>query len=98
MHSITHYINQIRLFESTVEMNSAHFKATHKYLVKVFFNRTNKQKDEFEQQILLHNTQLINLLVMRDVLNYHVSRSVTQAEKNDRAKVTKFSESLNLFK
>ena len=98
LHSVTHYVNQIRLFGSAVGMNSAYFEATHKYLVKVFFNRTNKQKDEFEQQILLHNTWLINLLVMRDVLNYHASRSVTQAEKNNRAKVTKSSESLNLSK
>ncbi len=98
LHSITHYINQIRLFGSAVGMNSAHFKVTHKYHMKVFFNRTNKQKDEFEQQILLHNTWLINFLAMKDVLDYCVSRSVTQAEKDDRAKVTKFSESLNLFK
>ena len=56
LHSVTHYVDQIRLFESAVGMDSAHFEAMHKYLVKAFFNQTNKQKDEFEQQILLHNT------------------------------------------
>src|SRR5947207_7397372 len=35
---------------------------------------------------------------MRDVLDYRARRSVTQAEKNDRAKVTKPSEPLNLAK
>ena len=96
LHSVTHYVDQIRLFSSAVRMDSAHFEAAHKYLVKVFFNQTNKQKDKFEQQILLHNTQLINLLAMRDVLDHCVSRRVTQAEKDDRAKVTKPSEPLNL--
>jgi hypothetical protein len=28
LHSITHYVDQIRLFESAVEMNSAHFEAS----------------------------------------------------------------------
>ncbi len=98
LHSVTHYVDQIRLFGSAVGMDSAHFEAAHKYLVKAFFNRTNKRKDEFEQQILLHNTRLTNLLAMRDVLDYRASRSVTQAEKNDRAKVTKPSEPLNLSK
>ena len=35
---------------------------------------------------------------MKNVLNYHVSKNITQTEKNNRAKVIKFSESLNLFK
>ena len=98
LHSITYYVNQIRLFENAVEMNSAYFEIMHKYFVKAFFNWINKWKDEFEQQILFHNIQLINLLAMRDVLNYHASKNVTQTEKNNKVKVTKFFKSLNFFK
>ena len=79
-------------------MDLTHFKATYKYLIKAFFNRTNKQKDEFEQQILFYNIQLTNLLAIKDVLDYYVSRNVTQAEKNNRAKVIKSFKSLNLSK
>ncbi len=86
------------MFESAIKMNSAYFEVTYKYLMKAFFNQTNKQKNEFEQQILLHNIWLINLLAMRDILNYHTNRNIIQTEKNNKAKVTKSSELLNLFK
>ena len=98
LHSITYYIDQIRLFESAIEMNSTHFEVVYKYLVKAFFNQINKWKNEFKQQILFYNIQLINFLVMRDVLNYHVSRNVMQTEKNNKIKMTKFFKSLNFFK
>ena len=35
---------------------------------------------------------------MRDILNYHANRSVTQTEKNDKAKMIKSFKSLNLSK
>ena len=35
---------------------------------------------------------------MRDVLDYRASRSITQAEKNDKAKMIKSFKSLNLSK
>jgi len=96
LHSITHFVDQIRLFGSAVGIDSAHFEAAHKYLVKAFFDRTNKRKNEFEQQILLHNTRLTNLLAMRDVLNYRTSKRVTQAENDITVKVTKSSRPLDI--
>ena len=38
LHSITHFVDQIRLFGSAVGIDSVHFEAAYKYLVKAFFD------------------------------------------------------------
>jgi hypothetical protein len=63
-------------------MDSSHFEAAHKYLIKAFWDRTNKYKDEFEQQILHHNIRLTNVLAMVDYFNHAANITATAVEKN----------------
>ncbi len=54
-HIISHYKELIELYESVEDFDIEHFKATHKYLVKCFYQLMNK-RESFEIQIMQHNT------------------------------------------
>ncbi len=43
-HAISHFIQYIRDYGSVVNYNTAHSKTAYKYLLKAFYNRTNKNK------------------------------------------------------
>jgi hypothetical protein len=48
LHVLTHYTEYIRLFGNAIGMDNSHFKTAHKYLIKAFWDWTNKYKDKFE--------------------------------------------------
>ncbi len=48
-HAISHFVQCIRDYCNVVNYNTAHNKAAHKYLLKAFYNRTNKK--EYNSQI-----------------------------------------------
>ncbi len=42
-HAISHFVKCIWNYDSAVNYDTAHSKAAHKYLLKAFYNRTNKK-------------------------------------------------------
>ena len=44
-HVMNHYIKFIRLYDSVDQFDISHMKATHKYLMKIFYQRTNKNEN-----------------------------------------------------
>ena len=44
-HVMNHYIKFIRLYDSVDQFDISHIKMTHKYLMKIFYQRTNKNEN-----------------------------------------------------
>ena len=65
-HAVTHFAQCIRDYGSAVNYDTAHSKAAHKYLLKAFYNRTNKK--EYDAQIWQHNVRHTNVIAMKDVI------------------------------
>ncbi len=65
-HAISHFVHCIRDYGSAVNYDTAHSKGAHKYLLKAFYNRTNKK--EYDSQIRQHNVRHTNIIVMKDVI------------------------------
>ena len=79
LHIITHYENFIRLYGSAQCFDTCYDEAAHKFLLKEFYKRTNKNKG-FESQILEHNIRWVKTKAMTDLLNFRYSRRRTSAE------------------
>ncbi|KAI9640247.1 hypothetical protein NHQ30_011297 [Ciborinia camelliae] len=65
-HALSHYTQCIRRFGGLDGYNTDAWEAAHKYLLKEFFNRTNKGKT-YNSQLAVHNTKLTNMLGMASV-------------------------------
>ena len=65
-HAISHFVQCIRDYGSAVNYDTAHSEAAHKYLLKAFYNRTNKK--EYDLQIWQHNVRHTNIITMKDVI------------------------------
>ena len=53
-------------YGGAINNNTAHSEATHKYLLKAYYNRTNKK--EYNLQIWQHNICYSNIFAMMDVI------------------------------
>ena len=65
-HAISYFVKCIRDYSSAVNYDTAHSEAAHKYLLKAFYNRTNKK--EYDSQIWQHNVRHTNIIAMKDVI------------------------------
>ncbi len=65
-YAISHFVQCIWDYGSAVNYNTTHSKAAHKYLLKAFYNRTNKK--EYDLQIRQHNVRYTNIIVIKDVI------------------------------
>ena len=65
-YAVTHFAQCIRDYSSAVNHDTAHSKAVHKYLLKVFYNRTNKK--EYHAQTRQNNVRHTNVIVMKKVI------------------------------
>ena len=65
-HAISHFIQCIQDYGSAINYNTAHSEAAHKYLLKTFYNKTNKK--EYKLQIWQCNVRHTNIIVMKDVI------------------------------
>jgi hypothetical protein len=86
-HVLTHYAGFIRQYGACDGYDSAHMEAAHKYLVKTFYNRTNK-RDDFQEQIIWHNTRRINMLAMQDKISHATIKKMSSADDKEDAKVS----------
>jgi hypothetical protein len=94
-HIMTHYTSFIQDFGAADNFDTEHSEAGHKYHVKDFYGRTNKQHG-YEGQICLHNTRRINILAMEDVLFHDHSRHTTQRNNQITAQVSAPAREINL--
>lgn len=88
LHVMTHYVDFIRLYGSAQGYDTCYSEAAHKFLVKDFFSRTNKNRG-FEEQILHHNTRRNNMAAMADVLLFTQTNPRTQVDVDSQIQVTK---------
>lgn len=79
-HVMIHYEQCIKYFESVVEMNNSYDENAHKFIIKNFYARINRNRD-FNEQILFYNIRRHNILVMNDVLLHAWFRSITTTNK-----------------
>ncbi len=97
-YGISHFVQCIRNYGSAVNYNTAHSEAVHKYLLKAFYNKTNKK--EYDLQIRQHNVRHTNIIVMKDVILV-VERGeellvMENADKTAIAEVVKMSSAIDL--
>jgi hypothetical protein len=79
-HMLSHYAEFIRRFGAPNGFDTEHLEAPHKFLLKQFYDRTNKN-DEYLIQIAEHNTRANNLKAMAHrVLFYFTTTSEINIE------------------
>ena len=96
-HVMTHYTSFIRDFGAADNYDTEHSEAGHKYHVKDFYGRTNKNRG-YQGQICLHNTRRMNMLAMEDVLFHDQSGHSTQGNNQIKAQVSVPTREMNLNK
>ena len=80
-HAITHMSDFIREYGSAPSINSDQGETAHKFSIKDFLSRTNKNHG-YNKQILLHNIRQQNILTINDILLYTRSQKITQADED----------------
>ena len=76
-HGMLHYSDHVNNFGTMNGYNTAHFKANHKFVLKLFYNRINK-RENFLKQLVWHNQQRIKTLAMKEtVTSFHRSKDFT---------------------
>ena len=76
MHNLIHYIYFIRKFNVLFFMNIAIYEINYIDYFKKSFKRTNKRFD-YEKQLLIHDTRLLNFSTMIDLTIYKQNRVET---------------------
>ena len=66
LHATSHFVQCIRDYGSTVNYDTTHSKVAHKYLLKAFYNKTNKK--QYDTQIQQHNIRHTNVIAIKDVV------------------------------
>jgi len=67
LHIMIHYAQHICQYDSANNIDTEYSEIVYKFLIKIFFNQTNKHKS-FQQQLLLHNTYHLNLTAMKNLI------------------------------
>ncbi len=65
-HAMTYFVKYIRDYGSAINYDIAHSEAAHKYLLKAFYEQTNKK--EYELQILKHNIRHTYVIAIQDAI------------------------------
>ena len=71
-YAISHFVQYIRNYSSTVNYSTAYSETAHKYFLKVFYNRTNKK--EYDLQIRQYNIRHTYITAMKDVISEEKAR------------------------
>ncbi len=94
-HVISHYMNFIQRYESADDFDTSYMKIAHKFLIKDYYDLTNKRKN-FQMQILHHNTWWVNMLTMRDIILHDLITFRSEIDERIKVMITKFFRSLDL--
>ncbi len=95
-HVISHYMNFIQRYESADDFDTSYMKIAHKFLIKDYYDLTNKQKN-FQMQILHHNTWRVNMLAMRNIILHDLITFRSEIDERMKVMITKSSRSLDLM-
>jgi len=95
-HVISHYMNFIRRYEDADDFDTSYMKIAHKFLIKDYYDLTNKRKN-FQMQILHHNTWRVNMLTMKDIILHDLITFRSEIDERMKVMITKSSRSLDLM-
>ena len=90
LHSLTHYIEHIKDFESLFALSFDADETTHRNHFKKSFNRTNKRSN-YEKQLLKINTRRMNLLTIVELDIYERETPLTSVDDRETVYVNKVS-------
>ena len=79
-HVMIYYVKYIRYFDNVVEMNNSYDENAHKFIIKNYYNRINRNFG-FNEQILFHNIRCHNILIVNNVLLHARFNSITITNK-----------------
>ncbi len=94
-HVISHYMNFIQRYEDADDFDTFYMKIAHKFLIKDYYDFTNKQEN-FQMQILHHNTWWVNMLTMRDIILHDLIMFRSEIDERMKVMIAKSSRSLDL--
>ncbi len=94
-HVISHYMNFIQRYEDADDFNTFYIKIAHKFLIKDYYDFTNKWKN-FQMQILHHNTWWVNMLIMKNIILHDLIMFRSEINKRMKVMITKSSRSFDL--
>ncbi len=94
-HVISHYINFIQKYEDANNFDTSYMKIAHKFLIKDYYDLTNKRKN-FQMQILHHNTWWVNMLTMKDIILHDLITFRSEIDERMKVMITKSFKSLDL--
>ena len=86
LHALSHYQHFIRQYGSAQGFDTCHSEAAHKYLIKKYFPRTNKNIG-FERQILHYNIRALKMLAMEDLMLYKKTQPLSAVERQLKPQV-----------
>jgi len=92
----SHYEQFIRLYGCAPCFDSCYDEAAHKFLLKEFYKRTNKNNG-FELEILEYKIRWVKSKAMDDLLTFRHSRRRTIGEESLDTHITQPSEIKNMF-
>ncbi len=75
-HIMIHYAKFIRKFQVANEYDTSHDETKHKYIIKKYYFRTNKQNN-FQEQLIHHNNRRLNVLIMKNIIRHKKKQHVT---------------------
>ena len=90
LHALSHYQHFIKQYGSAQGFDTCHSEAAHKYLIKRYFPRTNKNIG-FESQILDHNVRALKMLAMEDIMVHLNTHPTSAAERRMEAGLAKMA-------
>ncbi len=94
-HVISHYMNFIQRYEDADDFDTFYMNIAHKFLTKDYYDLTNKQEN-FQMQILHHNTWWVNMLTMKDIILHDLIMFRSEIDERMKVMIIKSSRSLDL--
>ncbi len=68
-HVMSHYSDFIRKYDTTDDYDISHDEIKHKYMIKQYYDRTNK-RETFQKQLIQHNRRRMKVLIMKNIMRY----------------------------
>lgn len=86
-HSLTHYVQMIRLYGYAPNWDTSHPEHKHHTYVKEGFRRTNK-KNDWEDQLMEHHLRGLNMLALQDLIYQEKRATVADGREKDEQPVS----------